>query len=88
MLPAVKSLILKSDRSKTGKLALRSDSAKMIIRRKLRAIRLSDNGSVTLPSVSPRSRKVMEAENVTAPGRSNFSPRAGCEISFSLFLDQ
>src|SRR5437667_3654059 len=88
MLPAVKSLILKSERSRTGKLALHSDRAKMIIRRKLRAIRLSDSGSVTLPNVSPRSRRVMDAENVTAPGRSNLSPRAGCEISFSLFLDQ
>src|SRR6266571_7505445 len=88
MLPAVNSLIRKRERSRTGYFALRSKRTNEAIRMMLRESRIIDNGFVTLPIVRPRRRRVMELEKVKAPGRSNFSPCAGFEISLSRFRDQ
>ena len=77
MFPAVNSLILNRDRSRTGNFVLRSTRKKKTIRIPLDTMRTRFRTSVKLPIVRPRRSRLMELEKLTAPSRSNFSPRAG-----------
>ena len=88
MLPAVNNRILNRDRSSAGNRALRSITMKIATQRMLAATTAWFARSVRLPSVRPRSKRVMAMENVMAPRASNFSPTVGREISFSRFRDQ
>src|SRR5437016_12258080 len=88
MVPAVKSLILNRERSRTGNLVLRSRRKKVTMRKMLKETKATVNGSVRLPSVRPRRRRVKEPENATAPGMSNFWPRTGWDISLNCLLYQ
>src|SRR2546425_788315 len=88
MFPAVKSLILKRERSRTGDLVRRSTRKKRIMSIPLEPMRTRFRVSVKLPIVKPSRNRVIELEKVTAPGRSNFSARLGGEISLNLRRDQ
>src|SRR6266705_1865076 len=88
MFPAVNSLILNRERSRTGNFVLRPTRKKKTMRIPLDTIRIRFRASVRLPIVRPTRRRVIELEKLTAPSRSNFSLRVGGEFSFSLLGDQ
>src|SRR5437773_6698969 len=88
MVPAVNRLIFNRERSRTGNFVLRSTRKKKTMRIPLDTTRIRFRASIRLPIVRPTRRRVIELEKLTAPSRSNFSPRVGGEISFSLLCDQ
>ena len=77
MFPAVNSLILNRERSSTRNLVRLSTRKKKAMRIPLNPMRTKFRTSVRLPIVRPIRSRVIEAEKLTAPSRSNFSPRVG-----------